>query len=474
MGRWTRDVPHPQLLAVWLLLLAIANVAFCVVVSSGVSSTVHLPRQVVQCSSKDGDCAACLKTNDTRPDWASPCIFLSGKVEAGHTCAPSKWWYPPYNSAAKYPTVHPCSSCSDCKPSPPPPPPPPCLMHHRPNCWPGTWHDAPKVVPSPKSVDGPLLGNGDVGVVLGVNDRGNLTLTYYVSKNDFWFFQNDNIPGRPDSAASYIMGIGGVDIVFPAGTQLVQLTQNISAGSITAVVSLSSGPNITAQTFLSLDGQLITTLSSSEGVGGHKIVSTTWTFGGSGPTTGTSGYDATGSVAWATRRTNSTVRPVEAALATTVVTLPTSTAKSPTTTLSRDATAARPTVAPPVQLTVTAATPMTIATAVVSSIDAGSISRTLPTALNNAKATHGDNKLRSLQLKVEQWWSNYWNASSITLPTEPHLEEFWFKSLYVLGACSRQGKMAPGLWGSWLTTDSPAWHGDCKQALLLCLVRTMT
>lgn len=63
------------------------------------------------------------------------------------------------------------------------------------------------------------------------------TLTYYISKNDFWYFQNDNIPGRGDNKASYIIGIGGVDIAFPPNTRLVELRQNIAVGEITAVVS---------------------------------------------------------------------------------------------------------------------------------------------------------------------------------------------------------------------------------------------
>jgi hypothetical protein len=58
------------------------------------------------------DCSACLAANDTRPTWASPCVFLSGPSEAGARCQPSKWWFPPYNAAALYPKVHACASCS--------------------------------------------------------------------------------------------------------------------------------------------------------------------------------------------------------------------------------------------------------------------------------------------------------------------------------------------------------------------------
>ena len=241
-----------------------------------------------------------------------------------------------------------------------------------------------------------------------------------VSKNDFWFFQDDNIPGRPDSAASYIMGIGGVDLEFPAGTQLVQLEQDISSGSIAGVVSLPDGVNITAHTFLSLEGQLITTLSSTEGNGDAQVVSTTWTFGGSGPTTGTSGQEQANSpIVWATRTTNSTTRPVKAALATTVVSLSKPGAKASGHLLSNGGGGSHPTCAPPQQISVKSGAPVAVVTTVVSSVDVGSLARTLSTALDNAKAIRGASTLQSLQLENKHWWSTYWNASSIALPTQP-------------------------------------------------------
>ena len=74
-------------------------------------------------------CAPCMAANDTRKAWASPCVFLSGPSEGGARCEPSKWWFPPYNSAVKYPTVHACAKCptpsAECPELPPPPPGPP-------------------------------------------------------------------------------------------------------------------------------------------------------------------------------------------------------------------------------------------------------------------------------------------------------------------------------------------------------------
>jgi ligand-binding sensor domain-containing protein len=57
------------------------------------------------------------------------------------------------------------------------------------------------------------------------------------------------------------------------------------------------------------------------------------------------------------------------------------------------------------------------------------------------------------------WWRNFWNRSFIEIPDKT-IEQFWYSSWYIMASCSRAGKVAPGLWGNWLTVDNPAWHGD--------------
>lgn len=57
------------------------------------------------------------------------------------------------------------------------------------------------------------------------------------------------------------------------------------------------------------------------------------------------------------------------------------------------------------------------------------------------------------------WWEGFWARSFIEIP-DKEIEKRWYAALYVLGACSRPGKVAPGLWGNWCTTDGPSWHGD--------------
>jgi hypothetical protein len=58
-----------------------------------------------------------------------------------------------------------------------------------------------------------------------------------------------------------------------------------------------------------------------------------------------------------------------------------------------------------------------------------------------------------------QWWQGFWSKSFIEIPDKV-LEQHWYAAQYIMASCSRAGKVAPGLWGNWLTTDKPGWHGD--------------
>ena len=59
----------------------------------------------------------------------------------------------------------------------------------------------------------------------------------------------------------------------------------------------------------------------------------------------------------------------------------------------------------------------------------------------------------------QKWWAEFWARSFIEIPDQ-EIEKRWYAALYVMGSCSRAGKVAPGLWGNWITTDRPNWHGD--------------
>ncbi len=66
---------------------------------------------------------------------------------------------------------------------------------------------------------------------------------------------------------------------------------------------------------------------------------------------------------------------------------------------------------------------------------------------------------RRLTIRHREWWSQFWSRSFIEIP-DKIIEKHWYAALYTMGSCSREGKVAPGLWGNWVTTDQPNWNGD--------------
>ena len=68
-------------------------------------------------------------------------------------------------------------------------------------------------------------------------------------------------------------------------------------------------------------------------------------------------------------------------------------------------------------------------------------------------------KLAEYTAAHRQWWRSFWARSFIEIPDKV-IEQHWYSSWYIMASCSRAGKVAPGLWGNWITVDNPGWHGD--------------
>jgi alpha-L-fucosidase 2 len=63
------------------------------------------------------------------------------------------------------------------------------------------------------------------------------------------------------------------------------------------------------------------------------------------------------------------------------------------------------------------------------------------------------------QKTSREWWRNYWSESSVETG-DPVLDKYYYSAQYEIATASRTGKIAPGLYGPWVTTDHPAWNGD--------------
>lgn len=79
-------------------------------------------------------------------------------------------------------------------------------------------------------------------------------------------------------------------------------------------------------------------------------------------------------------------------------------------------------------------------------------------ALNETSSVTVDSFKEMRRLHLE-WWKNFWSKSSVTLD-DKEVELNWYAGQYAMAVCSRNKKFPPGLYGNFVTTDSPGWGGD--------------
>lgn len=66
-----------------------------------------------------------------------------------------------------------------------------------------------------------------------------------------------------------------------------------------------------------------------------------------------------------------------------------------------------------------------------------------------------------LRTQHNQWWDKYWAASSVSWPSSPLVEHMYYQNLYILALSAAEGSTAaPGLYGPFITMDQMLWAGD--------------
>jgi len=298
-------------------------------------------------------------------------------------------------------------------------------------------------LPTGGMAGGPLLGNGDIGVVQGGKPDG---LRFYIGKNDFWGM------GKPESQAKAriesrppakrmghakteiggqsVLPVGQVQFIVPAlegasfrveqdmqlaetrgvfskgnaslsirslvdanGSTLIQTLTNSGKEPLSVGVRDAPAFPIKPATYIAPPDSEAAFLLDPDGTPeGRKVaVSTRVLFGGGAPTF--------------------TLKPGESAI---------------------------------------------VVTAILSDLDVPG-----KNPLDEARAQTAALSAESLKNKTgahRAWWRAFWGQSFVEIPDKV-VEEHWYSAQYVMASCSRAGKVAPGLWGNWITA-SPAWHGD--------------
>jgi hypothetical protein len=319
----------------------------------------------------------------------------------------------------------------------------------------GVFTSPPTVIPTRKVVDGPILGNVDLGVAIGGPPE---LQRFYISKNDFWKTK----VVYPNSGPA---PIGGIDISIPAlGGGQYHAEQSLATAEVLTTLTTAArwtdpppftraGQPIHLRSWTAAtENLLVIELSVPEGGDPVGVDVTLW------PKTGNESETASGNLPdghWATRKFNSVAPGQSIAIDQQPLKFPTGAAIA-----TRLFNHRRP-IQPggdgwqADRLMLVPGQPVQIVAAVVSSEETAD---PLAEAQRRVAALTAE-KLTSLRQAHLAWWRGFWSKSYVEIG-DPLIEKYYYGSNYILACCSRNPTYAPSLFGNWITADTPAWQGD--------------
>jgi len=281
---------------------------------------------------------------------------------------------------------------------------------------------APRNVPTPKTPDAPLAGNGDIGLVMGGTPD---SLTFYLGKNDFWraypVYPGGGIalPGGltlllPDlrSAAYHArerMDKAVIESEFEKDSLRLSLHTWVTATHNTVIIACTvNRPTRVKLRLWAKTGN--TSVNTSDKLNGIYRV--------------TRSFENTPLLAW----------PCHVAIAMKVI---------------------GSSVGTDSVVELLPGHPVTIALTLYTHFDRSDWkTAVIRDALKLTPAL-----IASMRREHERWWQRFWEKSDVVL-NDPFLQRYYYISQYLLACSTRGGKFPPGLWGPFITQDSTAWGGD--------------
>ncbi len=355
----------------------------------------------------------------------------------------------------------------------------------------GVFDAPPILMPTRKMPDGPLLGNGDVGVAIGgVVERRkyiglgapgganvhvhDLSVTNAPERYRFWIAKNDFWKTKTVYPNAHPAPIGGIDISLPAlvdgqyhAEQILE-TAEVRHTLRTALrvedppPFTRAGTTVRVRSWVAATENLLVIELSVDGdpADANPFAPTAlvgvdvnlWAM------TGNEAETATGNLPdgyWATRRfvstTNSIALEAKPSRETTeaAIALRLFHHRQPGLPWSRgDGWSADRFILSP-------ARPILLAAAIVSSEDA----RDPLAEARRRVAELTPQRLDQLGEAHRRWWREFWSRSFVDLG-DPLIERYYYGSLYLLASCSRNPRFPPSLFGNWITADAPSWQAD--------------
>lgn len=278
-----------------------------------------------------------------------------------------------------------------------------------------------------QTTDGPLMGNGDLGVAILNNID---SMTFILHKNEFWSLGE----GRVKAMARMSLSIPGM-----AGASY-RMEQDIARAEVNGTFSLS-GSTVTTKSWVqatdTTNNMLITRFTYTGS--GTKNVSVSLAVGNENPYANSVG--SSGDVLYIDVRADSqdtvggyNTRKVR--VATRVI--------GTTGTISNNK----------LNFTLSPGGTYTLITCIMSNYDSSNYQNLAISNINTKTQTDVD----SMNSSHRTWWNNFYGKSFVEIPDKT-LEKQFYASLYLLACCSRTNEAAPGLWGNWVMRN-PGWNGD--------------
>jgi hypothetical protein len=277
----------------------------------------------------------------------------------------------------------------------------------------------PQNTPSFKSVDGPITGNGDIGLTLSGEPEHQ---TYWISKNDFW----KSGPHFKQCGPSLI---GGIDIIIDdmEGSNY-HVEQHLYDAKLLSTFEKDNNSVEICARVAAGDNMIILKLEVSDRP--VQVDLRLWAKDGYGSITDGGQHDH---IAWVTRKfdTDELLYPSAAIIAAT------SGGKE------MDSFVLDP--SEPVMIIFSVATNHESETYENDAID----------RLSDITTEDADRLID----EHNEWWANFWAESYVDIEDEL-IEKHYYASNYIMACCSRNKNFPPGLYGNWITMDRTAWSGD--------------
>jgi alpha-L-fucosidase 2 len=280
----------------------------------------------------------------------------------------------------------------------------------------------PQHVPSAKTPDGLLAGNGDIGLTLGgAPDQ----LTFYFGKNDFW-------RAYPVYPGGGIAHPGGLTVSIDALHNAAYYAEQLMDKAVIKGKFIKNDLKVSMDTWVSATSNNVIVEFTSNKTCSLKL--NLWSAKGN---TSVNEAGRTNNIIWVTRSFENTPLlewPCHMAIAMKVL----------NGTLSSDN-----------DVELLPGKKLTIALTLYTNFDKANWKEA---AIKNALSfnTASISKLKSAH---EKWWADFWSLSNIEIG-DPYLEKYYYASQYLFACASRENKFAPGIWGPFITKDSSAWGGD--------------